>query len=519
MTFWPADSGFTVYPDKDYWSQERWDPLLYGQEFDPNKPFLEQLLALFKKVPKMATFAVNLVNSEYSGNADDLKNTYLLFNSNHSEDCAYGNAVDFSSNCYDNSHIKKSQRCYNSFWLTNCYQAHFCAQSEDCANMWFSKNCRGCTDCFGCVNLRSKKNCIFNKQYSKEEYEKQLNEMTLHTWSGIRSAQARTREFWLKYPNKNMQGVQNSNVSGEYVTNSKNVQNSYLIRECENLKYVQYSQVPSSRDCMDSSLIGSKSELFYEAAVCGWNASDLKFCWDCWNGGQSMEYSIDCHRNGANLFGCVGIMNQKYCILNKQYSKEDYFSLREKIVKQMNDLPYIDNLGRVYRYGEFFPPEFSPFAYQHTIASEHFSLTEEQVKAFGARWEDPDPKEYQTTITAASMPDSIDELNDSILKEIIQCENCKRAYRIIQPELQFLKQMRIPAPRTCVDCRHYARISQRNRAALYPRQCMCDYAVYKNSAEHASHPTGRCPNEFETSYAPGRPEIVYCEQCYQAEVS
>ncbi len=27
-----------------------------------------------------------------------------------------------------------------------------------------------------------------------------------------------------------------------------------------------------------------------------------------------------------------------------------------------------------------------------------------------------------------------------------------------------------------------------------------------------------CQNEFETSYAPDRPEIVYCERCYQQEV-
>jgi len=26
------------------------------------------------------------------------------------------------------------------------------------------------------------------------------------------------------------------------------------------------------------------------------------------------------------------------------------------------------------------------------------------------------------------------------------------------------------------------------------------------------------PNEFETAYAPDRPEIVYCEKCYQQEV-
>ena len=156
VSFWPPESGLTVYPDKDYWSQEQWDPLTYGQDFDPSRPFLAQLFELFKKVPKMSTFAINMVNSEYSGNADDLKNCYLLFNSNHTEDSAYGNGVDFSNNCYDDSHVQKSGQCYNSFWLENCYQTHFSAQCEDCANVWFSKNCRGCTDCFGCVNLRSK---------------------------------------------------------------------------------------------------------------------------------------------------------------------------------------------------------------------------------------------------------------------------------------------------------------------------------------------------------------------------
>src|SRR3989338_6400151 len=312
LSFWPPESGFTVYPDKDFWSQEAWDPLQYGRDFDPSRPFLEQLLELFKKVPKMATFAINMVNSEYSGNADGLK---------------------------------------------NCYQTHYSAQCEDCIKVWFSKNCRSCADCFGCVNMRSKKYCIFNEQYSEEEYEKRLAEMALHRWQGIQPAGRRAHAFWLTHPNKSMQGVQNNNVSGEYITHSKNVHKSYLIRECENLKYVQYSQVPSSRDCMDASLIGSKSELFYEVAVSGWNAADLKFCWDCWDGGRQMEYSIDCHRNGANLFGCVGIMDQQYCILNKQYSKEEYAVLRERIIKHMNDMPYVDKKGRVYKYGEFFPPE------------------------------------------------------------------------------------------------------------------------------------------------------------------
>jgi len=88
--------------------------------------------------------------------------------------------------------------------------------------------------------------------------------------------------------------------------------------------------------------------------------------------------------------------------------------------------------------------------------------------------------------------------------------------------VEFLKKEGIPAPRTCIDCRHEARISQRNKAIFYSRRCVCggqtsENEMYKNTAAHF-HGSSSCPNEFETSYAPKRPEIVYCEACYNAEV-
>jgi len=39
---------------------------------------------------------------------------------------------------------------------------------------------------------------------------------------------------------------------------------------------------------------------------------------------------------------------------------------------------------------------------------------------------------------------------------------------------------------------------------------MCD----KTNHNHK----GRCSTEFETSYSPDRPEIIYCEECYKREV-
>jgi len=498
LTLYPPEAGYTIYRNEEW--KGGYDPFAYGQEVDFARPFLAQVFELNKKVPMPAGSRLRMVNSEYSDNADRLKNCYLMFNSNFTEDSGYGNGVDNCQFCYDNSHIQGCERCYHSFWLTSCYRVHFSSRCEDCTDVWFSKDCRGCGNCIGCVNLRTKNYCIFNEQYTKEEYQAKLKEFDFTSWKNLVNINKKAKEFWLKFPNKFMQGIKNQNVSGDFIANCKNVLDSYLVRESENLRYVQYAQTPSSKDCYDFSVGGYNAEQMYESATCGWGASNIKFCWECWDNALNMEYCIYCH-NSSDLFGCAGMQNGQYCILNKQYSKEEYEALVLKIKRHMNNMPYIDKLGRVYGYGEFFPAEASPFAYTHTISPEHFPLTKEEAIAQGFRWQDINPTEYQTTKDAKDISDNIESVGPEILKEILKCERCNRAYRIIEPELQFLKQMKIPAPRWCVDCRHYDRISQRNPAIFYDRKC------------------DKCGKNIRTSYAPDRPEIVYCESCYNAEVA
>jgi hypothetical protein len=183
----------------------------------------------------------------------------------------------------------------------------------------------------------------------------------------------------------------------------------------------------------------------------------------------------------------------------------------------MNDMPYVDKKGREYRYGEFFPPELSPFAYNETITQEYFPLTKEEALEKGYRWKDPDLKEYKVTKQSNDLPDQIKDVDDSIFKETIGClhegkcnHQCTTAFRIVPEELSFYRRMNLPVPRLCPNCRHYERLKQRNPLKLWHRVCMCDRSNHNH--------TGKCPNEFETSYSPERKEIVYCEQCYQAEV-
>jgi hypothetical protein len=175
----------------------------------------------------------------------------------------------------------------------------------------------------------------------------------------------------------------------------------------------------------------------------------------------------------------------------------------------MNDMPYIDSLGRIYKYGEFFPSELSPFCYNETIAQEYFPLTKEQAKGQGYKWKDKEEKNYNIDILSKDLSDNIKDVNDDIIGKVIGCEHngtcnhkCTEAYKLIPEELLFYKRMNLPLPRLCPNCRHYERLAQRNPMKLWHRSCM----------------KPGCTNTFETSYAPERPEIVYCEKCYQGEV-
>ena len=50
-------------------------------------------------------------------------------------------------------------------------------RSSGCDTCEYVMGCVNCRDCFGCVGLKNKRFCIFNNQYSEEEYWKRLDEL------------------------------------------------------------------------------------------------------------------------------------------------------------------------------------------------------------------------------------------------------------------------------------------------------------------------------------------------------
>jgi hypothetical protein len=182
----------------------------------------------------------------------------------------------------------------------------------------------------------------------------------------------------------------------------------------------------------------------------------------------------------------------------------------------MLEKPYLDIFGRVYSYGEFFSTEFSAFPYNDSLAQEYFPLTKEEAIKKGYNWLDKEERNYVIDIKNEDIPDNIMNIDESIIGKIIQCAHyskndhkklgcifsCTEAFKITEAEFSFYKRMNLPLPRFCHNCRHFMRLKHRNPIKLWHRKCMKD----------------GCENEFETSYAPDRPEIVYCEKCYQQEV-
>ena len=363
-----------------------------------------------------------------------------------------------------------------------------------------------CTDCFMCTMLVGKKYFFKNKQYSKEEYEKILESYKLDTFSGVKRAQKEYDEFILKYPKRYVYVFNSKGCIGDAISYSKNSQFCFNVKKSENCKWVDNSDSP--KDSYDMSTGGELSEC-YEDITCDHSSRNLFgiFSWKS----QDMEYTQHCH-SSKSLFGCVGLRNKKYCIFNKQYSKEQYEILVEKIRKQMAELPYKDANGIVYKYGEFYPAELSYFGYNETIASERFPLRKNEAISRNLNWQDKVQKTTgKETLRPENIPDSINEVGESILDEVLACIDCTRNYKIVPNEFIFYKKMSVPIPRRCFYCRHDARLKRRNPFKLWHRKCMCD------KRGHANH-EGKCEIEFETTYAPERPEIVYCEKCYQAEV-
>lgn len=485
--------------EEEYWRSDAFDAMQYGRDYDFSKPFFEQFKELLYSVPWPSRSIQFCVNSDYINQADYCRNTYLVHDTGHIENSAYIVRANYIKDSFDLLDVARNELSYQSTLIADCYKVLYSVDCMECNDVWLSKDLHGCSHCVGCAGLRGKNYYIFNRPFSKEEYAKEVEKLRLDTYSGLEAARKKAHEVWQETPAKFYRGRLLVDSVADAAIRVKNCKDCWDIREVQNLKYCQIV-VSGCTDSYDYSVWGVNASQMYECMTCGDQVERVKFSFDCWPNCNDIEYSVMC-RSSSDLFGCVGLRKKQYCIFNKQYTKEKYYDLLGRIKKHMQEMSFTDSRGRIYTYGEFFPPEFSPFAYNETELQDMFPKTKEEAEKEGFFWREQPTKEFNITIQASELPNGIEEVGDDILKQVIGCIECSKAYKIIPMELQFLKQMKVSLPRKCIECRFQELNKFINPPVFYDREC------------------ANCKAAIRTTYAPDKPEVVYCEECYNAKIA
>jgi hypothetical protein len=483
ISLYSPDKEVTVYCQPCWWGDD-WDGRDYGKAFDFSRPFFDQFRELQMTIPRVALMNTKSENSDYCNVTISNKNCYLVFGGDFNEDCLYS-VYNFS--CRDSADlfwVLDSELCYDCVDCRNCYNVKYAQHSHGCRDSAFLFDCRNVSDSFGCVGLRSKKYHIFNEPYSKEEYEKKIKSFRLDTWQGVQHMKKEFAKFRLNFPHQATVIVKSENCTGDSIEESRNCVNCFDgFGGLEDLKDV--IGAGNLKDSLSSNNAGHGSELVYEGlsvsesyrvffSIYAWNCTDV--------------YYSDVVHGSENLFGCSSMKKAKYCLFNKQYSKDEYEKMKVRVIEHMK---------KTGEWGLFFPMEKSLFAYNETMANDYFSLDRDEVLARGLVWRDEEVRDVKPD---AEIPDSIHDVTDEWLEKVLVCEKTGRPYKLVPAELKLYRQLEVPIPRFSPEARHKLRLAQRNPRKLWERTCF------------------ECGDAIPTTYSPNRPEKIYCDSCYLKEV-
>lgn len=465
-----------------------YDAMKYGCDFDFNRPFFEQFKELRDKVARMGMVTINCINSDYTSYTGDCKNCYLISAGEKSEDCYYSKLCQNNTDIMDSDYIWDSELCYGCINISKCYHCINSYQLENCNDCHFCFDLIGCKNCLFSYNQRNKEYYIFNKKVEKEEYEKQVTELKLNTYSGYQKALRKWKEIVKKEAiHKGINIINCENSTGDNLKNCRNMHECFDMQKSDDCGYCAEGDAISTYDANN---LYYKPELNYEVL------SNLQinrvafsmFIYYC----NDTQYSDLCYHS-ENLFGCVGLQRKKFCIFNKQYSEEEYKNLRIRIIEHMKSTG---------EWGEFFPHKISPYGYNESLAYEYYPLDKATVEAKGWNWRDRDDKvtDVEKSVKADKLPDDINKINDQILKWAIICEESGRPFKIIPQELSFYRKQGLPLPRKAPFERHMDRQALRRPRKLWERKC------------------NKCETDIQSSISSNGTEKVYCETCYLKEI-
>ena len=468
ISLYPKESRVIAYSPKA-WHGDAWNAKDYAQEYDFSKPFFAQYAELLRKVPKPAMDnddGLLSVNCQYTNDFAMGKNCYLVIKAWKLEDVMYSFYVVESKDLVDvHTSFGKDEGNYETINTEHCYRCRYVYDCRSCSDCAFCYDCKNCDNCFLSTGLRGKSYCFKNEEVGKEKYKALVEEYKLKTYSGMERAKKEFDSLIKNFPRKALRMVNCKDSLGDLLSDCYDCKNCFLMLKSEHCKFDNYAD--GARDSYDTDA-GGGSELVYESDLPAFSSRMIGSysAWNC----QDCFYVSQTYRS-KDCFGCNGLKDARYCILNKQYTKEEYESLLPKIKQHMHDMPYVDKKGRKHVFGDYLPIELSYFPYNETEAGWLLPLSKEEASFEGYGYKNEGEEISQKeTIQALDLPDSIDDVANDILKEIILSKNSKKKFRITEQELQFYRKYGIPLPRESFFERHERRHNIASSFKLFARK-------------------------------------------------
>ena len=488
ITMFHPDTDVVVY-DHDVWWGDGWEPTDYRQEYNFSRPFFEQFQELLHKTPLANLGNVNCVGSPYGNHNLDCKYCYLLYASYDNERTHYSSGAVGLKDCLDIYVVEKSELSYWDMLCAGLYKTHFSYDTDESIDSFFLKHGKNLQDCIGCVKVRNKSHCILNIQYTKEEYETKKEELDFGSYKKLCEFLNLYNKFTPNFPNKYANIIKSTRCTGDNIMNSKNSKRCFdVYGDTEDSKYaIHCIDLKDSYDMYG----GGIASLMYESVDAGVQSSKQLFSiftHSC----LETHYTYMCF-NSKNIFGCVGLRSKQYCILNKQYSKEEYENLKNKIIADMKKRE---------EYGKFLPYIMSAGPFNFSTSFLYFPKTKrENILKLGGYWEDVDESNIEGMLTS-ELPDDVKDVPDTIFTKALICPETGWRFNIAQNELIFYKENNIPLPRYHFDVRTKEQLKY--LTVLHPYLYKCFY----------------CQKDINAYYPPEWGyEKIACEECYKQNIA
>ncbi len=410
-------------------------------DYNINKSFFNQYWEFFKnaKFPLLSNYAGS-EDCEFADAVLGSKTVYLSFwVISDCENILYSVTVkNHCTNILNWFWIVKSENVYSSSWITNSYEIFYSRYLNNCSNVRFSANLNWCNECILCHNLDNKSYCIKNIEYSKEEYFEIKQKLLLQK----ENFDSRYQNLEMKLNNfasKNVAGVnivESTNITNWYNLNQVDTWNNLICVGGRGISKNMYDVYGSTPECIDT---------YWSTWVWVWTTNIYNSSYTV---GSSNIYYSSFIESCSYCLWCVWLRNKSFCILNKQYTKEERFELASQIFTKMEE---------DWELWKFFTSYMNPYYFNDTVAyliddsftkqeveAEWYLRRDEKIKVDIPKWADliksADLDQYQWLDSNWNR-----QINPEILKKVI-IDKKWNYYRIVKLEYDFLMKHGLPLP-------------------------------------------------------------------------